>query len=323
MVWPQPTGAAPGAVMMEQTKAWRMPQLIEVLSDRVPTDPESSWEACLERGDILYFGPGTMPRPSEEEQNFLREHLPDAIRLKNISYHPEGGYISGIQGDGDLRGKTSGILRRHNDEIAAALKGYLPRYAARWRRGKVNFRPLEEQGRKLSRHASNELIHTDAFASGATHGDRVLRYFTNIHPLQSRRWKSAGTFGELFAEYGCAAGLFSAGVEIGMLGKAFSAGLKALAKVGLPQAVLVDTSPYDRFMRRFHNYLKDNEEFQQNGSRQVMMEFPPMSSWAVLTDSVSHGVISGRHALVNTFHIRLQDCVLPELAPYNILAARG
>jgi hypothetical protein len=39
----------------------------------------------------------------------------------------------------------------------------------------------------------------------------------------------------------------------------------------------------------------------------------------VFTDAVSHASISGQHALVNTFIVRLESCRLPELAPINIL----
>jgi hypothetical protein len=41
----------------------------------------------------------------------------------------------------------------------------------------------------------------------------------------------------------------------------------------------------------------------------------------VFTDSVSHASISGQHALVNTFLVRLAACRQPQLAPINILRA--
>ena len=142
----------------------------------------------------------------------------------------------------------------------------MPEYAAAWRVGKVNFRPLQERGRVLPRHSSNELLHVDAFASGATHGARVLRFFTNIHPTESRLWKSAGLFPELFEEFGVPAGIASigaTGLRPRLPERAFSGFLHAVARMGVAQSLAVDTSPYDRAMHRFHNYLKDDDAFQR------------------------------------------------------------
>jgi hypothetical protein len=39
----------------------------------------------------------------------------------------------------------------------------------------------------------------------------------------------------------------------------------------------------------------------------------------VLTDTTTHASVSGQHALVNTFILRLAHCRLQEIAPLNIL----
>ena len=81
-------------------------------------------------------------------------------------------------------------------------------------------------------------------------------------------------------------------------------------------ARVIDTSPYDRRMRRFHNWMKDTAEFQQPPHERF--SFAPFSAWMVLTDGVSHACIQGQHALVDTFLIPLANCRLP--APYHLLA---
>src|SRR5207302_2260607 len=73
------------------------------------------------------------------------------------------------------------------------------------RSGTASFRPLQEKGRQLSAHASNELVHVDAGAYGATHGDRILRFFVNANPSQDRVWASKGTFAELLGRHGAEA----------------------------------------------------------------------------------------------------------------------
>ena len=275
---------------------------------------------ALERGQVLTFERGMLPLPPDGDLAFLRDELPERLGLKNISYHPEGDYLTGFKGRGPARDRTHGILRAHAEATAAFTARALPGYARGWRRGKVNFRPLEEQGRALSRHSSNELVHVDAFASGATHGGRILRVFTNVHPTQPRDWVTSGGFPALFAEFGVAAGLADSPLAERAPDRARSGLLRGLARLGLPHAMSVDSSPYDRAMKRMHDHLKDDDAFQNDAARKVPLRFEPFTSWAVLTDTVSHAVVSGRHALVATFVVDLADCALPELAPYHILA---
>ena len=280
----------------------------------------------LERGEILVFEAGALPLPPEEDLEFLRVELGKLISLKNISYHPHGRYLSGIKNDKDAREQTRRILHDHNRVVTAFLAERVPEYVSKWHAGKVNFRPLQEQGRELSRHSSNELLHVDAFASGATHGDRTLRFFTNIHPTESRVWKSAGLFPELFEEFGASAGvlpLSARGLSEGPLDQALTGLLRTLAKLGLPQALTVDSSPYDRAMKRVHDTLKDDDDFQRDERRWSFFEFPPFSSWVVLTDMVSHACVSGQHALVNTWTVSKESLRVPELAPYQVIARAG
>jgi len=278
----------------------------------------------LEHGAIVQLPEGALPLPSEADLEFLRERLAELLALKNVSYHPVGDYLSGIQGDGEARERTRGILRRHQAEVAGLLGRLLPEYAEAWRPGKVNYRPLEQRGRKLSRHSSNELLHVDAFASGATHGDRTLRFFTNVNPTVPRVWKSAGLFEELLREFGPRAGVPPArGLEERLLDRALSALVRSISALGLPQAMTVDTSPYDRAMRRMHNFLKDDDAFQDDAGRCARFEFPPFASWLVFTDLVSHACVSGRHALVCTWTVGRSSLRLPELSPYAVMQRRA
>ena len=77
----------------------------------------------------------------------------------------------------------------------------------------------------------------------------------------------------------------------------------------------VDQSAYDRFMLRFHDFLKEQADFQRN-CRKVRVEFPPGSTWICFTDSVAHAVL---YALEQTFIIDLPGLVTPEKAPIRVL----
>ena len=84
---------------------------------------------------------------------------------------------------------------------------------------------------------------------------------------------------------------------------------------------MLDSSPDDREMRQFHNYMKDTPAFQQQQEGHQEFRFPPFSAWMVFTDMVSHASLSGQFAFVHTSLVRLENCRLPELAPINILRA--
>jgi hypothetical protein len=278
--------------------------------------------AKLEEGHILFFPRTPLALPPEADLDFLRTALASRMRLKNISYHPPEDMLSGIGGDREGQARTQRILREHNQRVQTLLAELLPKYAAAWRVGKVNFRPVEEHGRQLSRHASNEFIHVDAFPSGATHGARVLRFFTNVNPSETRVWRSSGVFAELYRDFASEAGIARKDLREKWPDKMWSATLRGVGKI-YAGAELADSSPYDRAMRALHNYLKDSDTFQSDASRYIDVEFPPFSSWAVLTDGVSHACLRGQHALVNTFYIPVAACARPELAPLSIMEAQS
>ena len=94
-----------------------------------------------------------------------------------------------------------------------------------------------------------------------------------------------------------------------------SGALRAAGRA-FPLARVIDTSPYDRRMRRFHNWMKDTPSFQAPPHEEL--SFAPWSAWMALTDGVSHACIRGQHALVDTFLVPLRNCRLP--APYDLLS---
>ena len=94
------------------------------------------------------------------------------------------------------------------------------------------------------------------------------------------------------------------------------------ARVGklYPLVRVIDSSPYDRSMRRIHNFMKENPAFRDNPAGYQEIHFPPLSAWMVFTDGISHSVLTGQHALVTTVLIPLANCRIPELSPYQVLA---
>lgn len=270
----------------------------------------------LEDCRIVTFEKCPHALPSDDDLRWLREELPSRLQRKNVSYYPERDRLVGVPAE--LAGRARAILKVHSATVQAFLKTSLGAFADGWRVGTSSFRPLQERGRPLSAHASNELVHVDAGAYGAMHGDRILRFFTNLNPTADRVWVTKGGFSQLYAKYGQQAGVTGVRLHEGPLDRLRSATLRAVSTVA-PGARMLDSSPYDRAMRRFHNFMKDTPAFQADRETERELRFAPYSSWAVLTDAVSHACIEGQFALVDTFVIRLAQCRNRATAPFYVL----
>ena len=278
----------------------------------------------LEEGSIVQFPVSPVPFPPEEDLDFLRHELPTYLRRKNISFHPEVDRVLGLSGSRDLRDRAFRILRTHNAQVCAFLEKAVAPFAQGWTVATSSFRPLQEKGRNLSAHASNERVHVDAGAYGATHGNRILRFFMNAHPSENRVWITKGTFPEVYRRYGRRAGIAPLdgsrrNLEEHWSGKSFSWLLHSAARCGMPIARLADTSPYDRLMRRFHNFMKDSPEFQSDPAGHREFAFEPGSAWMVFTDMVTHACVSGQHAFIDTFIVPKKNCRQTALTPYALL----
>jgi hypothetical protein len=298
--------------------------LQEYDSERLASATADEIGDALEKGDIVKFPSCPVQLPTAAELESLRTTLPQQLKRKNVSYHPEADRVTGLDDQSPVADLAYEVLSNHRTRVTEFLNTVMPTLSKDMRVGTCSFRPLEERGRNLKPHASNELVHIDAGAYGATNGDRILRFFVNVNPEADRVWKSKGVFPTLFDEYGREAGMYedlTPSLERGLSGKARTSFLNGLAKMGLPLAPMLDSSPYDRVMRKFHNYMKDTPAFQETDDSVQTFNFEPYCAWMVLTDMVSHASYSGQHALVYTGLISLQNCRLQELAPFNILRA--
>jgi hypothetical protein len=296
-----------------------------------PGDPEAGSKAsvALESNHIVCFGRSPVPLPDEATLEYLRTELPHRLKLKNISYHPEGDRITGLEiDDPAVHERTRKVLTEHLAGVAALVDRLLPHWRGGYRIGTCSFRPIQERGRNLQPHASNELVHIDAGAYGATDGDRIFRFFVNVSDREDRVWASKGNFQEVLQRHGAAAGVLDASgrlqrrIDKGLGDHAFSAAIGGLARLN-PLAHTLDSSPYDRTMRRLHNYMKDSPEFKEDMRGYEEIRFPPCFAWMVFTDGVSHASLSGQFALVTTLIVSRAVLKYPQYAPYALLAARA
>jgi hypothetical protein len=267
----------------------------------------------LEAGNILLFPQTPFAFPDDDLKFLLSRKQTDASFHKNIAYRPAEDRITGLDKSaaGPDVDRLRTIVAGYSQRSAQFLAELLPPYAGKWKLDFASYRPVEEQGRAARLRARNDLPHVDAFPTRPTNGDRILRLFTNINPAQNRVWITTQNFdviGPQFAK------------TIGLPEKQSSNAIAKAARVLAVAAHLpgANRSPYDEFMHRCHNAMKEDAEFQKNCPKQ-RWEFPPHSTWIVFTDFVSHAVLQGQYALEQTFIISRETMVRPELSPLRIL----
>jgi hypothetical protein len=139
-----------------------------------------------------------------------------------------------------------------------------------------------------------------------------LRIFTNLNTKRARVWHTTEGFEVLAEKYAKAAGLQQIAEDDSFLTRTVQ---NLGAKLGINPA---GRTPYDMFMLRFHDFLKENSTFQANGPK-TEVGFPPFSTWIVFTDCVAHAVMSGQYAIEQTFLIPPKALVAQDAAPYRIL----
>ncbi|MGB7190069.1 MAG: Kdo hydroxylase family protein, partial [Acidobacteriaceae bacterium] len=291
--------------------------LVTIEQERAATAEQArTWCAQLEAGEILYF-PRTPIAIAENDLKFLLgQQQTDSSLHKNIAYKPPRGSkpdkLSGVDmktADAAAVERLHGIMRGYSQAVVKFLTEFLAPYGANWRLDYASFRPQEEQGRDLSLRRRNDLLHTDAFPTRPTHGARILRFFNNIHPTRTRDW----VVGDPFAQF---APRFAPAEIAPRPDTAASRAAKALGRaVGLGRAIpSLKRSPYDDFMMRFHNFLKENARFQAESAK-YPWQFPSGSSWMVYTDTVPHSVLAGQYALEQTLLVAPEAMVAPEHSP--------
>lgn len=292
----------------------------EDLSQPATEAQARTWCAQLEAGEILYFPKTPVPIPPDDLAFLLGQQQTDSSLHKNIAYKPPRGSkpdkLSGVNtktADAAAVQRLQSIMRAYSQHVVEFLTGLLSPYRAKWRLDYASFRPQEEQGRDLPHRRRNDLLHTDAFPTRPTYGARILRFFNNIHPTRTRDWMVSDPFATVVKEF--------APKEIRPEpDHAMARAAKGLGRaVGLGAAIpSIKRSPYDEFMMRFHNFLKENARFQAECAK-YPWQFPSGSSWMVYTDTVPHAVLAGQYALEQTLLVEPDALVAPETSPLKVL----
>jgi hypothetical protein len=276
-----------------------------------------AWCAALEGGGILYF-PQTPVPIDAADLDLLRGLRQTESRLhKNISYKPQSNALGGVDAKSAPAAAVEllhATMRRYSLSVTEFLGSFLGPYQKRWILDYASFRPLEEQGRDLPLRRRNDLLHVDAFPTRPTLGRRILRFFHNIHPERTRDWVVGDPFRVIVKSF-VPTKLAMPHAEMAMT----RAGRTVVRSLGLGRLLPTwQRTPYDEFMMKMHNAMKEDAAFQSSCHREFVA-FAPGSSWMVYTETVPHAVLAGQYALEQTFQVDPAGTVTPESAPVKIL----
>jgi hypothetical protein len=275
--------------------------------------------SMLEDGEILVFEKPPFDFPAADREFLLSQKQSGLKVHKNVSYRPLEDMLRGDACESkEDNEKLHDIMRRYSKQVTQFVDTFFAPYSKLRKLDFASFRPLEEKGRDLSTHKRNDLMHVDAFPSRPTHGDRILRVFTNINPTRPRVWETTDKFDKLVKTFAEDAGLSRFARRSGSVGEklrhTFAPVMRSVGIKGM------DRSAYDEFMLNFHDYLKESEDYQNKWER-IHLEFEPGSTWMVYTDQVPHAAISGQFMTEQTFIVPLEAMVTPERCPLRVLEA--
>jgi hypothetical protein len=256
---------------------------------------------ALESGQVLYF-PKLPFTVGNSESALLTDALSNG-RAKNISRDPDGR----LQGDAaapDDAARLSAMMARFADHARALVLGLFPKYADGIEQARTSYRPVEIAGRSYSPRNDDKRLHVDAFPSRPQRGRRILRVFSNIHPM--------------------------GGARLWHIGEPFEAVAKKYAPVARRPLPLEPwlfeflgvtkgrRSAYDYLMLGLHDGAKLDPGYQKDAP-QIEFAFPAGTSWMCFTDQAMHAALAGQFALEQTFHLPVAALGHPERSPLKVL----
>jgi len=258
---------------------------------------------ALEKGKILFF-PHLPFALSANEIALLDPNLVDPKR-KNISFQPLKNRLTGVAITERLPAVRQ-LLERYYQESCRLVAAVLPLYRQTLHSptNTLRLHPIAGWRNNTSWRKDDSRLHVDAFPSRPTHGQRILRIFTNINPNgENRSWRVGEPFPQLAQRF------------LPELGHYSPLNSWLLDKIGITKT---RRSHYDYLMLQLHDAMKADRDYQQHGP-QLAVEFPPGSSWMCFSDQTPHAAMNGQFMLEQTFLLPPDAMKTPRHAPVRVL----
>lgn len=266
---------------------------------QLPHGVQEAAVRAIEGGGVVVL-PGVRFALSESERRFLSPSWSDG-RAKNVSL--DGTRLKGARGgDRDLA-ELAAMVARFAEDAAALVATLFPRYAPFVTRARTSFRPQPAVGRDVSWRKDDSRLHVDAFPSRPNRGERILRVFSNVNPVEPRVWRVGESFETM-------ARTLLPRVRPPLPG---SAAVLAALRVTKGQR-----SDYDHLMLGLHDRAKEDLAYQRDCA-QAVVPFAPGTTWLCFSDQVMHAAVSGQYMLEQTIHLPVSALYDPARAPLAIL----
>ncbi len=259
-------------------------------------------EAVVEAGQVLHFAHLAFALHGDEA-SLLNVRFADG-QAKNISLRGRDDALRGAAGSASEQAALQALVARFRSHAGALVERLFPHYRGALSLGNTSYRPLPIEGRATSWRQDDTRLHVDAFPSNPTHGQRLLRVFSNIHPAgQARHWRVGEPF-ECFAQR------FLPRIAAPLPGAAWALHALHITKSR--------RSAYDHYMLHLHDRAKADAAYQASAPQQHV-HFLPGSTWVVYSDQVLHAAMSGQFMLEQTFTLPAAALQAPQTAPLNVL----
>ncbi|MCW3482146.1 Kdo hydroxylase family protein [Neisseriaceae bacterium JH1-16] len=256
----------------------------------------------VEEGKVLYF-PAFPFALRAEELRWLDPAIADPKR-KNISLDPATGALHGVVGGGAAQAAVKELIQRYFDAANGLVERLFPEYRGSLRTAPTSLRLHRVETRKSSWRKDDSRLHVDAFPSRPNYGERILRVFMNINPVNEPRvWRVGEPFGAVAAYF------------LPRLSRQLPGSATLLAALKVTKR---RRSEYDHYMLKLHDAMKADLAYQKECSQQTV-PFPSGAVWVCFSDQTSHAVMSGQFMLEQTFFLPVAGMAQPEKAPLAIL----
>lgn len=257
---------------------------------------------ALENGKVIFI-----PKASfsllEAERRYLSP-LIVAPKSKNVSYDMKQDRVGGTIFEGKEKEELRNMMKRYASYSRSLLDSLFPHYSPSLVSGRTSFRPIEAQGRVLSKRKDDTRLHIDAFPSSPIKGKRILRVFTNVNPEgRPRVWKLGEPFKNVVEKMAP------------QVKKPLPFSSYFLEKFGITKE---RRSLYDHYMLQIHDRMKEDNTYQKE-VMQKEVHFPAGSTWIVYSDQVSHAALSGQHLFEQTFYLPVAGMKDEKTSPLRVL----
>ena len=268
--------------------------------------PEPALQSVIEHGGVVVCEKLAFDL-SDDERRLFDPALTDEKR-KSIYIRAGRDGVTGTTAEGAQRDAIAAMISRYASSCHDLIDGLFPSYNARRCATGTSFRPRAigdtTSGQALSWRKDDTRLHVDAFPSNPTHGDRILRVFTNVHPQSlPRAWRVGEPFAAMAARFLTRAGRLAPGAAW------------LMHRLGITKR---PRSAYDHLMLQLHDLAKADLDYQRTCPQRVV-DFMPGTTWICFSDQVMHAAMSGQFMFEQTYRLPLVLIAEPEASPLRVL----